>query len=369
MASARKPKKILIAAGGTGGHVFPGLALAEELSRGWDVEVVFVGTPRGIESTVFPALGYRLELLNVEPMKGGGFARALRGGGIAAWQSVRAMGVVAHERPAAVVSIGGYAAGPIGVAAAASFVPLVLVEPNGHPGLTNRLLAPSADQVFVAWPTLAGLGRSGRTSVAGVPVRSGFKPQRAESSRDGRFHILVLGGSQGAKSLNERVPEAVGRLVAIQKKLSVVHQCGKNVPAVEEAYRQAGLADVQVTSFIDDVAAAIARADVVIGRAGAVSLAEICAVGRPSILIPFPHAADDHQAANAMALQNAGASICIREEAADPQRLALELERLLGDTARLRAMSDAALAAGRPDAARVIASKIAVLAKLGEKKG
>jgi UDP-N-acetylglucosamine--N-acetylmuramyl-(pentapeptide) pyrophosphoryl-undecaprenol N-acetylglucosamine transferase len=360
-------RKILIAAGGTGGHVFPGLALAEVLRDACRCEVVFVGTPRGIENRVVPAAGYRLELLDVEPMKGGGVARALRGGAIAAWQSVKAAALVARERPAAFVSIGGYAAGPIGLACTAAFVPFALVEPNGTPGLTNKLLAPFADRVFVAWPHLAGLGRRGRARVAGVPLRASFEP-RPITAKHGA-HVLVLGGSQGARALNERVPEAVGRLGLARETLRVVHQCGKNAEAVEAAYRAAGFANVEVVPFIDDVAGAIAAADLVVGRAGAVSVAEICAIGRPSVLIPFPHAADDHQAANAMALQEAGGAICIREEAADPVRLAVELERLLADEERLRAMGNAARDAGRPEAARVIAGEIAALAGLVEAKG
>jgi UDP-N-acetylglucosamine--N-acetylmuramyl-(pentapeptide) pyrophosphoryl-undecaprenol N-acetylglucosamine transferase len=360
-------RKVLIAAGGTGGHVFPGLALAEVLRRDYGCEVVFVGTPRGIENKVIPAAGYRLELLEVEPMKGGGVARALRGGAIAAWQSVRAAALVAREKPAAFVSIGGYAAGPIGVACTAAFVPFALVEPNGTPGLTNKLLAPFADRVFVAWPHLAKLGGRGRARVEGVPLREAFAPRPAPKHEG--FQVLVLGGSQGARSLNERVPEAVGRLGLMRGKLRVVHQCGKNAEAVEAAYRAAGFTSVEVVPFIDDVASAIAAADLVVGRAGAVSVAEMCAIGRPSILIPFPHAADDHQAANAMALQEAGGAICIREEAADPVRLSVELERLLADEERLRAMGNAARDAGRPEAARVIAREIAALAKLVEAKG
>jgi UDP-N-acetylglucosamine--N-acetylmuramyl-(pentapeptide) pyrophosphoryl-undecaprenol N-acetylglucosamine transferase len=277
------------------------------------------------------------------------------------------MALVAHGRPSAFVSIGGYAAGPIGVASIAAFVPFALVEPNGHPGLTNRLLAPFADRVFVAWPHLKSLGREGRSRVDGVPLRAAFAP-RAVTERSG-YRILVLGGSQGARSLNERVPEAVGRLGFMRNELSVVHQCGRSAEAVEEAYRRAGFCRVQVVPFIDDVATAIAEADLVVGRAGAVSVAEICAIGRPSILIPFPHAADDHQAANALALQEAGGAICIREEAADPVRLAVEFERLLADHERLRAMGNAARDAGRPEASKVIAGEIARLAKLEERKG
>jgi UDP-N-acetylglucosamine--N-acetylmuramyl-(pentapeptide) pyrophosphoryl-undecaprenol N-acetylglucosamine transferase len=367
MASARKPKRVLIAAGGTGGHVFPGLALADALRARYACEVVFVGTPRGIEGRVIPEHGYRLEMLNVEPMKGGGIARAVRGGSIAAWQSLRAMAIVAKERPSAFVSIGGYAAGPIGVACVAAFVPFALVEPNGHPGFTNRVLAPVADRVFVAWPHLASLGREGRSRVAGVPLRAAFKP-KAPEPHDG-LRVLVLGGSQGAKSLNERVPDAVGRLGLMRDKLRVVHQCGKNADDVQAAYARAGFENAEVVPFIQDVATAIASADLIVGRAGAVTVAEICAIGRPSILIPYPHAADDHQAANAMALQEAGGAICIREEAADPVRLAVELERLLADEDRLRSMGKAALDAGRPEAARVIADEVAALAKLEESKG
>ncbi len=339
---------VLIAGGGTGGHVYPGLAVADALRSIADVDVVFAGTPRGLEARVIPDRGYRLELLDVVPIKGGGVARAVRGAAVAARETLRAVALVRRVRPLAVLSVGGYAAGPVSLAAAVLGVKLAILEPNSVVGFANRLLAPLAARAYVAWEETVPRFRKGRARVAGVPLRSGFAPQ-AYAPHGGAPRVLVMGGSQGAQALNERMPFAVARASEQVPGLEVMHQ------AVREAYAREKVERAIVAAYIEDVPREIARADVVIARAGAATVAEIAAVGRASILIPFPYAADDHQAKNAEALARKRGAVAVRQESADAVRIASELVRLLTDERARTKMADAARASGRPHAALEIA--------------
>lgn len=358
-------RTIIIAGGGTGGHVFPGLAVAQALRELADVKVVFIGSPRGIESRVIPQHGYELELLDVEPMKGGGASRAIRGALVAAKATRHASGIVGRLRPAAVLSVGGYAAGPGALACVRQRVPLAVLEPNSVLGLANKLLVPFAKRAYVAW---AETVRSPKTRTYGVPLRPGFKP-RSYLPKPGVRRVLVLGGSQGAEALNERVPRALARVLGKGFELHVTHQTGKDrEEATRAEYEKAGVENATVLSFIDDVAAQIASADVVVARSGASTVAEISAIGRASILVPFPHAADDHQAKNALALEALGGTICVRQEAADEARLATELSKLLEDESAAVRMADAARAHGRPEAAEDIAHDLLGLAGIPVKR-
>jgi UDP-N-acetylglucosamine--N-acetylmuramyl-(pentapeptide) pyrophosphoryl-undecaprenol N-acetylglucosamine transferase len=351
---------ILIAGGGTGGHVFPAVAVAEAMLALADAEVVFCGTHRGVEARVVPARGWRLEQLDVLPMKGGGPLRALRGAMFAARATLRSLALVRALRPRAVLSVGGYAAGPVTLAAALLGVPVAVLEPNWTVGLANRILAPFAKRAYLAWPDAAGGFRTGALRWYGVPLRPGFSP-RPYAAR-GTARVLVMGGSQGARGLNERLPEAIARLSA-ERDVEVVHQAGRDRDEpVRAAYARGGVKASTVVSFIDDVARAIEAADVVVARAGAVTIAEISAIGRASVLVPFPDASDDHQARNAEALARARAAVCLRQDAADPARLATELGMLLDDDARRVAMADASRARGRPNAAHDVAADLLGLA-------
>jgi UDP-N-acetylglucosamine--N-acetylmuramyl-(pentapeptide) pyrophosphoryl-undecaprenol N-acetylglucosamine transferase len=328
--------------------VYPGLAVADALRSIADVDVVFAGTPRGLEARVIPDRGYRLELLDVVPIKGGGVARAVRGAAVAARETLRAVALVRRVRPLAVLSVGGYAAGPVSLAAAVLGVKLAILEPNSVVGFANRLLAPLAARAYVAWEETVPRFRKGRARVAGVPLRSGFAPQ-AYAPHGGAPRVLVMGGSQGAQALNERMPFAVARASEQVPGLEVMHQ------AVREAYAREKVERAIVAAYIEDVPREIARADVVIARAGAATVAEIAAVGRASILIPFPYAADDHQAKNAEALARKRGAVAVRQESADAVRIASELVRLLTDERARTKMADAARASGRPHAALEIA--------------
>jgi UDP-N-acetylglucosamine--N-acetylmuramyl-(pentapeptide) pyrophosphoryl-undecaprenol N-acetylglucosamine transferase len=347
--------------------VFPAVAVAEAAESLADVEVVFCGTDRGIEARVVPARGWRLERLVVEPMKGGGARRAVRGALVAARATLHALALVRRLRPRVVLSVGGYASGPAALAAALLGVPVAILEPNSEPGLANRLLAPIARRAYLAWDEAAWAFRGATIRSFGVPLRPGFAP-RAYVPRDVP-RLLVMGGSQGASVLNERVPEAIGMLTRRgARAVEVVHQAGAGRDAaVRDAYARAGVFGVTVVPFIDDVAQAIADADLVVARAGAGTLAEITAVGRPTLLVPFPHAADDHQARNAEALARAGAAAWLRQDAATVPRLASEVERLLGDSALRIAMARAATACGRPGAAHRVGADLLALAAIPER--
>lgn len=355
---------ILIAGGGTGGHVFPGLAIARALNKLADVEIVFAGTPRGLEARVIPEAGYALELLDVEPMKGGGAERAIKGALIAAKATNRAREIIRRLKPAAVLSVGGYAAGPAALAGVAQRVPLAVLEPNSTLGLANRILAPFCKRAYLAWPETARHFRGDKARLYGVPLRPGFSPI-SYIAASGPKRVLVLGGSQGALALNEVLPKALRR-VRNDVSFTVVHQAGKDRDeAVKAAYE--GLPGVEVQPFLDDIADRMASADLIIGRSGAATVAEISAIGRAGIFVPFPHAADDHQAKNALSLEAVGGGICIRQEAADESRLAIEISSLLRDDDRRKRMADAAREHGRPHAAEDIAKDLLSLARIGLK--
>ena len=372
---------ILVAGGGTGGHVFPGLAVAQAMRDLADVDVVFAGTARGLESRIVPQHGYSLELLEVEPMKGGGPARAIRGALVAAKAMRHATGLVGRLRPSAVLSVGGYAAGPASLACVRARIPLAILEPNSALGLANRLLAPFAARAYVAWFETAKHFRGDKARMYGVPLRPGFEPRPYLPAVEGALEhgenppqsirvrrILVLGGSQGATALNERVPAAVARAAAAVGPIQVVHQTGRDrEAAVREAYTRAGVATANVVSFVDDVAEQMAIADVVIARGGAVTVAEIAAIGRASILVPFPHAADDHQAKNALALADLGGAVCVRQEAADEVRLATELVALFRNEVERARMARTAREHGHPHAALDVARDLLALAGIKPK--
>lgn len=358
---------ILIAGGGTGGHVFPGLAVARALRRHADVEVVFAGSPRGLEARVVPEHGYRLELLDVEPMKGGGPQRAIRGALVAAKATQTARALIRELSPAAVLSVGGYAAGPAALAGVSQRVPLAILEPNSTLGLANRLLAPFARRAYIAWSETRRHFRGEKAKLFGVPLRHGFAP-RTYLPGSGMRRLLVLGGSQGAQALNEVLPRAIAN-VHRDLAFSVVHQAGRDREgAVRAAYADLGVRDVEVVPFLDDVAERMAAADLIVARAGAVTVAEISALGRAAIFVPFPHAADDHQAKNAEALEAVGGGVCLLQKDADEARLAREIMGLLTDDARRTRMADSARAHGRPDAADDIAKDLLQLAGIPLKR-
>lgn len=359
---------LLLAGGGTGGHVFPMIAVGDALRSLADVRIVYVGTARGIETRVLPERGDELFLLDVAPIKGKGPLFALRGMGKAALVLPKARALVKRLSAKAVLSVGGYAAGPVALSAWTLGVPVTILEPNSILGLTNRWLGPFAKRAYVAFPEVADRFDREKVVHTGVPLRTAFSrvAYRPDASR---MRVLILGGSQGAKALNEIVPEALARVAKEIPALEVVHQCGRERDAAVRArYEELGLTEAaRVVPFIDDMATELGAADLVIGRAGASSLAEICAIGRPSILIPFPFAADDHQRKNAESLAKAGASICIVQEEATVSRVADEVLSLARDVSRRSAMAEAASVRGVTDSASRIARDLLDLAGIAPK--
>jgi UDP-N-acetylglucosamine--N-acetylmuramyl-(pentapeptide) pyrophosphoryl-undecaprenol N-acetylglucosamine transferase len=359
---------ILLAGGGTGGHVFPMVAVADALrALSPELPISFVGTERGMETRVVPARGYALELVNVLPLRGGGAAGAVRGTLRAALAVRESYALLRRLAPRAVLSIGGYAAGPISLAARTLGLPLAVMEPNGVIGLANRLLAPFVARAYTAFGEVEHHFRQSAVLRAGVPIRGGFQPR--PYARQGRaLRVLVLGGSQGARALNEAVPQALGRA---RTPVRVVHQSGgAHADEVAERYARLGGSELaQVAAFIDDMPAALAASDLVVSRAGASAVSEICAVGRPSLLVPYPYAAGDHQRKNAEALAKAGAAVCVASDDATPERIASEIDRLAADETTLPAMAEAARRRGRPDAADAIARDLLGLAGLQPRSG
>lgn len=351
---------VVLAGGGTGGHVYPMVAVAEALRRLCpEVGILFVGTGRGIETRVVPERGFCLELMNVLPIRGTGIGGALRGALRAAGAVLEAGRLLRRVAPSVVVSFGGYAAGPVSVAARLLSVPVGLLEPNAVLGLANRLLAPLAQRAYVAFEAAEHPFPPAVVLSTGVPIRRGFEPRDYEGPRS-PMRILVLGGSQGAQSLNEVVPDA---LACVGVPIRVVHQCGArwegDVKERYRAYQQAVTATV--VPFIEDVPRALGDADLVVARSGASAVSEICAVGRPSILVPYPYASYDHQRLNAVAVERAGAAVCVEASRATPERLA-ELIRGLGSEAgRLPRMAAAARRLGRPNAADTLARDVLAL--------
>ena len=353
---------IVMAGGGTGGHVFPLLAVADALrTLAPSIRLVFVGTERGLERSLVPERGYELETLEVHPIRGGGFAGAAQGVKSAARAVFAARSLLGRLKPRAVFSVGGYAAGPVALAAFTARIPLALLEPNADIGLANRWVAPLVSRAYVGFPEARRFFRESAVVETGVPLRAGFAAQEPRND-DGTFRILVLGGSQGAKTLNESVPRALARLGA---KLRVVHQCGRaHLAATEKLYAELLLDDrAVVTPFIDDVPRALGDADLVIGRAGASAVSEICLVGRPSLLVPYPFAGD-HQRFNALSLESRGAARCVLAKDATVERLERELVELLASPQRLREMGERARALGKPHAAEAIARDLLALAGL-----
>jgi UDP-N-acetylglucosamine--N-acetylmuramyl-(pentapeptide) pyrophosphoryl-undecaprenol N-acetylglucosamine transferase len=344
---------VVIAAGGTGGHLFPGIAVADELRRRHaSTRVVFVGTPRGLESRLVPRAGYGLELLPVLPLNGVGateLARGLLALPRALWQSAA---LVRRLAPTAVLGVGGYAGGPVVLAAALLGVRTVILEPNARPGFTNRVLRPFVGAAACAYEeTRIAFGTKG--VVTGNPVRGGFATLAAKEHRP-PYTLLAFGGSQGSRVLNEALVAAIPHLPPASV-LRVVHQTGEAMRAgVAAAYAAAGR-EAEVVAFLDDMERRFALADLVTARSGATTCAELTAAGKAAVLVPFAGAADDHQRANAAALESAGAARTIEEKNLSGEALARTIGELLSSPQKIANMEKAARSLGRPDAAARVA--------------
>lgn len=356
---------MLIAGGGTGGHLYPGVALAEELTtRQQGNEVLFVGTPRGLEARVLPDLGYRLDLLEVLPLKGRGFLGVLRGLLALPRALLAARSILNRFAPDIAVGVGGYASGPLLFAAWLRGIPSVVLEQNTVPGFTNRVLAKIADAVFIAFESSARYFPRRKVMALGNPIRRQLLDNFLRSKLpDDRFNILVLGGSQGAHALNLRMLEAATKLGDLSASIRIIHQTGEMDEAlVKKGYQDTGLT-ADVYAFIDDMSAVYRRADLVVCRAGATTIAELLVAKKAAIMVPYPFAADNHQELNAREMVERGAAVMLRERELDGERLAQEVRGLYGDRARIAQMERAASLAGRPEAAREIVDACVEIAR------
>ncbi len=354
--------RMLLAGGGTGGHLFPAVAIAEQLLRQDEAaEVCFVGTAKGLEAQLLPKLGLSLELIDMVGLVGRGLRGALQLLPKLLRSLRQSLKIVQRFRPDIVVGVGGYSSFPVLVAARLKGIPFILHEQNAKPGLSNRVLARFAQRVCISIPGSGVSLPQGKLVLTGNPLRRGVAELGTALPVDGK--ILVFGGSRGAHAINELM---VASLPLLRKKgvdASVIHQTGEaDAGQVTAAYRTSGETRIEVLPFIDDMANAYADALLVVCRAGATTIAELCACGRPALMIPFPHAAADHQTANALAMETAGAARMLVQADLTAENLAAAISELWQDRERLQQMAIAAKALGQKDAAeRVVAVCLQVL--------
>jgi UDP-N-acetylglucosamine--N-acetylmuramyl-(pentapeptide) pyrophosphoryl-undecaprenol N-acetylglucosamine transferase len=358
--------RAILAGGGTGGHVIPALAIANELKKSYGAEVLFIGTARGIENRLVPAAGYALQLVRVGALKNVSLMTRVKTAfdlPRAVWDASRMLNEFA---PDVVIGVGGYASGPAMLAAVVKHIPTLAFEPNVVPGFANRVVARFVSGAAVHFEETAKYFR--RAEVTGVPVRQAFFEIQAK--RGGVPTLLVFGGSQGAHAINEAMIRCLPELRRQAPGIHIIHQTGErdysDALAAYQAFSSAGDESAEVFKFIEDMPAAFARADLVVCRSGASTVAEITAAGKPAIFVPFPRAADDHQRVNAEALALAGAAIVVEESKLEGVWLAETIAALLGDPRRLEVMSVAARELAHPNAARDIAAIAARMAGIGE---
>ena len=347
---------IVIAAGGTGGHLYPAVALAREfLRRDPTTTVLFVGTARGLESNVLAHEGFDLALISAKPVMGRGLGGAVTGlcaMPVSLWQCLR---ILKTRRADLVIGVGGYTSPMMIFAAALTGVMRVILEPNANPGMANKAIGPFAQRVFLAFESAADSFDRSRVRVVGTPIRKAFLDGIQQSpEKSGPFHLLIFGGSQGAKAVNTAVMEGLSELMAQLPHLTVTHQTGESDHArVAETYRRAGM-EAQVVPFLYDMPAALRQADLVVARAGAMTVAELTACGKPAILIPLPTAIYDHQMRNAKVMEAAGAAVVLPQSALTGSMLVRTVATILRDPDRLRVMGAASLSMRRIDASEAI---------------
>ncbi len=354
--------RVLIAGGGTGGHVIPALAIARELRDAHGAEVRFVGTARGLETRLVPEAGFELELIKVGQLKNVSLMTRVRTFADLPLGLVRCVELLRSFKPDVVVGVGGYASGPAMMAAILLRVPTLAFEPNAVPGLANRLVGKLVSAAAVNFAATTSYFR--RAEVTGIPVRKEFfalAPKQADGLR-----LLVFGGSQGAQVLNRVMPSVAGPLLERFPALEIVHQAGgRHGETTAEAFRAAGVVSerVRVVPYLDGMVEEIGAADLIVCRSGASTVAELAAAGRASVLVPFAAAADDHQRKNADVLVEAGAAVMVLESELNPERLGAVVVELLGDDSRRSRMGEAARGLAHADAAGQIARMCVRLAR------
>jgi UDP-N-acetylglucosamine--N-acetylmuramyl-(pentapeptide) pyrophosphoryl-undecaprenol N-acetylglucosamine transferase len=356
--------RVLIAGGGTGGHIIPALAVARELAARHSAEILFVGTARGMETRLVPEAGFNLRLIDVGPLKNVSLMTRLRTLLFLPRSIVACMGLIREFQPSVVFGVGGYASGPAMAAALRFKIPTMAFEPNAMPGLANRLVGKRVQAAAVNFPSAAKWFHN--CEVTGIPVRAEFFA--LEPAVSAAPHLLVFGGSQGAHIFNTLLPQTIAALLDAVPGLTVLHQSGaRHFEATQAAYAASGAdpARWQVRPFLDDMPAQFAQASLVMARSGASTVAELAAAGKPSLLVPFAASADEHQKRNAEAMVDAGAAAFLLEQDLKiPGKLAATLTGLLTSSKQLAAMAAAARTQAHPDAAERITGRLAALAQL-----
>jgi UDP-N-acetylglucosamine--N-acetylmuramyl-(pentapeptide) pyrophosphoryl-undecaprenol N-acetylglucosamine transferase len=350
---------IVIAAGGTGGHLYPAVALARAFQQKNPATViVFVGTVRGLESKVLAHEGFELVLISAKPVMGKGAIEAMRGLlslPLSLWQCLK---ILNARRADLVIGVGGYTSPMVVLAAALTGIARVILEPNAYPGMANKVVGSFAQRVFLSFESAASLFDRGKIRVVGTPIRKEFVEQSskegAATTAAGQRRVLIFGGSQGARAINNAVIEGLHELMKRHPQLSVIHQTGDaDYSRVTEAYRRTGIS-AQVTPFLYDMPSALRSADLVVARAGAMTVAELTACGKPAILIPLPQAIYDHQMHNAKVMEDAGAAVVLPQIELTGARLIDTIAQILDDPERLRTMSDCSRGMRRIGAADAI---------------
>ncbi len=347
--------QVMIMAGGTGGHVFPALAVATEL-RGRGLRVVWLGSAGGFEERVVPEAGFQMEAISIRGLRGNGVVRWIKAPwmiSLALWQ---VFGALRRRKPGVVLGMGGFVTGPGGVVARLMGIPLVIHEQNAVPGMTNKLLSYIANQVLESFP--GSFGSMKKVSLVGNPVRADIwqlpKPSHRMQQRSGPIHLLILGGSQGAQALNETVPAALEK-IDTSEQIEVRHQTGRGKEETTAKIYQAHGVDAHVVPFIANMAEAYSWADLVICRSGALTVSELAACGVGALLVPYPHAVDDHQTLNANYLTDSGAALLIPQSELNPEDLAASLKPLISDREKLLQMAQAARSLAKPMATMDVA--------------
>lgn len=354
--------KVLIAAGGTGGHIYPGIAVAKEIMRRDDSsEVLFVGTTRGLETKIVPENGFQLSLINSAGLKNVGLAGKLKGLSVLPKSFLEARTLLREFDPDVVVGAGGYVSGPVLMMASIMRTPTLVMDSNALPGFTNRRLAMFVDKAALTFEeALPFFGKKG--VVTGNPVRKEFFEIADRERGKGAVRLLIFGGSQGARAINTAVVEALPDLVG--KDVEITHQTGESeFERIREAYEHAKWNGADIRIYISDMVSEFAKSDLIVCRAGATTCAELAAAGRASIMVPLPTAADDHQRKNAEAMQRAGAAKMILQRDLDGRLLAEEILNLIASPERIREMEAAARKLAREDAAAVTVDMIRELAE------
>jgi UDP-N-acetylglucosamine--N-acetylmuramyl-(pentapeptide) pyrophosphoryl-undecaprenol N-acetylglucosamine transferase len=357
--------KVLIAAGGTGGHIYPGIAVAQEIMRrDASSKVHFVGTARGLETRLVPQAGFELSLIESAGLKNVSLGARIRGVAVLPKSFVSTRRLLRAFQPDVVVGAGGYVSGPVVLTAAITNRPTMVMESNALPGWTNRVLARFVDRAAVSFEQALPYFR-GKAKVTGNPVRREFFDIPPKRHEPGKFSLLVFGGSQGARAINEAMVAALPRLKELPTLLRIKHQTGAaDFEKVKAAYESAGWGEqAEVRSYIDNMMADFAEADLVLCRAGATTTAELIAAGKASIMVPFPLAADDHQRKNAEALQAGGAARMILQQELNAERLTIEIEKLVQTPEELNRMEEASRKLAHGDAAAAAVDMIEELSR------